>query len=66
MGCLRDYGVENLPWTSRSLINDAFGNINQRDQALFCIQEHDSKHFLLEKLHIGAGAINRFRMIKHV
>jgi hypothetical protein len=66
MGCVGDYRGKNFPWMSRSFVNRAFGNINQRDQALLRIQEQDSKHFLFEKLHIGARAINRVWMIKHI
>jgi hypothetical protein len=51
---------------SQSLAEGTFRNINHRDQALFCTQEHDSKHFLSEKLHIGTGSQDRFRIIEDV
>jgi hypothetical protein len=49
---------------SHGLVEGAFRNINYRDQTLLSIQQHDSKHFLIEKLHIGTGSIDRFRIIK--
>ena len=43
---------------SERLVKGAVRNINHRDQASLCIEEHDSKNLLIQKLHVGTGSID--------
>ena len=44
----------------------AFCNYHQEEQALLCIQEHDSKHLLIQKLHVGTGLVDRFGIVEYL
>ena len=59
-----DRRAKNLSWMSQSFVERAFCNVNHADQALSCVKEHASKHFVIKKLYIAAGPIHRFRIIK--
>ena len=51
---------------SERFVKSAFCNINHRDRASLCIEEHDSKYLLIEELHVGTGSVDRFGIVKHV
>src|SRR5260370_30732458 len=51
---------------NQRFVESAFRNINHRDQASLCIEEHDSKDLLIQKLHVGTGSVNRFWIVEHL
>src|ERR1700760_1419023 len=61
---MRNDRPKYLPWMSKRLVESALGNIDHCDQSLARIKQDNPQNLLIEKLHISAGTINKFRAVE--
>src|SRR6201984_3329619 len=61
---MRNGRPKYLPWMSKRLVESTLGNIDHCDQSLARIKQDNPQNLLIEKLHISAGTINRFRAVE--
>src|ERR1700738_1095678 len=58
---LADYRPKNVPRISQRLVNTSLGDFKGRNVAVARVQQNNAQNLLVEKLHIGAGSIDRSR-----
>src|ERR1700748_2386394 len=61
---MRNGRPKYLPRMSKRLVESTLGNIDYCDQSLARIKQDNPQNLLIEKLHISAGTINRFRAVE--
>src|SRR5258708_30806112 len=61
---MRNGRPKYLPRMSKRLVESTLGNIDHCDQSLARIKQDNPQNLLIEKLHISAGTINRFRAVE--
>src|SRR5258708_37658600 len=61
---MRNGRPKYLPRMSKRLVESTLGNIDHCDQSLARIKQDNPQNLLIEKLHIRAGTINRFRAVE--
>jgi hypothetical protein len=49
---------------SQRFVNTSLGDFNGRTVAVACVQKKNAEHLLVEKLHVGASPIDRFRIVE--
>src|SRR5258708_15122924 len=61
---MRNGRPKYLPRMSKRLVESTLGNIDHCDQSVARIKQDNPQNLLIEKLHISAGTINRFRAVE--
>src|ERR1700757_4541231 len=61
---MRNGRPKYLSRMSKRLVESTLGNIDHCDQSLARIKQDNPQNLLIEKLHISASSINRFRAVE--
>src|ERR1700739_3942772 len=61
---MRNGRPKYLPRMSKRLVESTLSNIDHCDQSLARIKQDNPQNLLIEKLHLSAGTINRFRAVE--
>src|SRR5260221_11605083 len=64
VGQKRDCQPKNLSRPGKRLVDGSSGDFNGRDLAVAGIEKDDTQNLLVEKLHIGARSVDRFRVVE--
>ncbi len=64
VGQKRDCRPKNLSRPGKRLVDGSSADFNGRDLAVAGIEKDDTQNLLVEKLHIGARSVDRFRVIE--
>ena len=51
---------------SQRLVDRSSADFNGRDVAVASIEKNDTQDLLVQKLHVGAGSVDRFRLVERL